>query len=452
MLNAQHIQIIGTLRGLLHTGDPGELLDSLVRELQPYDLSEILLQLEYTEQLAFLSALPAETAAETLEFLEPYDQYTLLDHLAPETSAEILNAMSSDAMVQLFTAIHPRQREELLGALHEPYQGQIRNLMTYPENTAGSRASVDYIAARQWWTAEQTLAHLRKVGDQAESITYLYVLGPRGELAGVLSLRELIMAPPGTTLAGIMNTKVVSVSAEEDQEAAARLLAQYDLVALPVVSGAGKMVGIFTVDDVLDVIEEEATEDIHLLGGSQPLDSPYLNARFTDLFRKRIVWLLVLFVAGAFTGNILRHYEDILTKVVALAFFIPLLIDTGGNVGSQTSTMVIRAMAVGELKARDFARVIWRESRLGLSLGLAMAAVTFLRALFLDGSIYLGLTVSATILAVVTVSSTIGAVMPMIGKRLRLDPAVFSAPLITTVVDVCGLLIYFQVARWMMGL
>ncbi len=455
MLNtrlSQHADLLDSLRDVLHAAEPEQSLETLLREMQPYDLSEILLHLDYKEQLLFLGTLAPEIAAETLEFLEPDDQYGLLDHLGPETSAAILNDMSSDAVVQLFTAIHPLQREQLMGALRQPYQEQICTLLSYPENTAGSLAAVDYIAARQWWTTEQTLAHLRKVGSKAEIITYIYVLEPLGELVGVLSLRDLIMAPPGTALAEIMNTKTVSVSAAEDQEKAARLLAQYNLVALPVVSSDGKMVGILTVDDVLDVIEEEATEDIHLLGGSQPLDSPYLNVGFFKHYRKRVIWLLVLFVAEAFTGNILRHFEGFLTQMVALAFFIPLLIDTGGNAGSQTSTMIIRAMAVGELRARDFFTVIWREARLGLLLGLTMAAVAFARALFLDSSFPLGYTVAATIIAVVTLSSIIGAVMPMLGNRLGLDPAVFSAPLITTVVDATGLMIYFQMARWMMQL
>jgi len=269
----------------------------------------------------------------------------------------------------------------------------------------------------------QELEHLRKVGEKAEIYNYIYVLGPRGELAGVLSLRELILAAPGTQIDQIMNSKVITVAAELDQEEAARLLAQYDLVALPVVNAGGKMAGVLTVDDVLDVIEEEATEDIHLLGGSQPLDSPYLQAGIFGVFRKRIVWLMLLFLAGTITSNILKHYEDTLTQIVALAFFIPLLIDTGGNAGAQTSTTVIRAVAVGDITVKDFFKVIWREMRLGLILGLAMAIIGLAWALAQQKNLDLGLTVSTAIIAVITVSSTIGAVMPIIGKRLGLDPA-----------------------------
>ena len=451
-MSIQNPNLVEQLRALL--GPTGLQFDlhELVDELQPYDLSLIIQELDSEEQLRLLQKIPLETAAETLGHFEPIEQYRFLDHLDNDTMVAILNHMSSDAVVQLFTSIHPRQMDRLFNALQDPFKTQIRDQMAYPENTAASIATVDYIAARRWWTAAQTLAHLRKVGSKVELYNYIYVLGPKGELAGVLSLRELILSPQDTPVEEIMTEKTVSVLAELDQEEAARLLAQYDLVALPVVRSSGKMVGVITVDDILDIIEDEATEDIHLLGGSQPLDSPYLHAGFFSLFRKRIVWLLLLFVAGAITSNILGHYEGILSKVVALSFFIPLLIGTGGNAGAQTSTMVIRALAVGEVAVKDFLKVIWREMRLGFILGLAMAVIGFLRAVALKSDMEISLTVSITIIAVVPVSSTIGAVMPIIGKRLGLDPAVFSAPMITTVADALGLIIYFQIARVVLGI
>ncbi len=450
-MSVQDPNLIEQLRALLEPAGSKVDLHELVNELQPYDLSLIIQELDSGEQLRLLQEIPPETAAETLGHFEPIEQYRFLDHLDSDAMVEVLNHMSSDAVVQLFTAIHPRQMERLFNALQDPFKAQIRDQMAYPENTAGSIATVDYIAARRWWTAGQTLAHLRKVGSKVELYNYIYVLGPKGELAGVLSLRELILSPKAMPLEEIMTEKTISVLAQLDQEEAARLLARYDLVALPVVSSSGKMVGVITVDDILDIIEDEATEDIHLLGGSQPLGSPYLDAGFFSLFRKRIVWLLLLFVAGAITSNILQHYEVILSRVVVLAFFIPLLIGTGGNAGAQTSTMVIRAMAVGEVAVKDFLKVIWREMRLGLILGLAMAVIGYLRAVTMKSDMDVSMTVSITIIAVVTVGSSIGAVMPLIGKRLGLDPAVFSAPMVTTVVDSLGLIIYFQFARVLIG-
>ncbi|HOA35481.1 MAG TPA: magnesium transporter [Bacillota bacterium] len=446
------VSLLDQVRSLLQERVAPAALRELTGDLQPYDLSVLLNNLAADEQLLLLAALPPGTAAETLEYFEPVEQYRFLDHLEHEITADILNLMPSDAVVELFAALHPRQTEQLFELLQEPFREQIRNQMSYPENSAGSLASVDYIAARRWWTVEQTLSHMRKVQVTAELYNYIYILGPLGELVGVLSLRQLILAEPSTRLEEIMVQKLITVPAELDQEQAAQLVANYDLIALPVISSSGKMAGILTVDDIIDVIEEEATEDIHLLGGSEPVDTPYFKTGLGTFFRKRIVWLLLLFIAQAFTGNILRHYEDLLTQVVALSFFIPLLIGTAGNAGTQTSTMVIRAMSVGEIRAGDFLKVIWRELRLGLALALPMAGITFLRALLLGSSSHLGLTVAATILVIITVSSTLGAIMPIIGKKLSLDPAVFSSPMITTLVDTLGLIIYFHFASMLMGL
>ncbi len=446
------ISFLEQVRNKLGPQGSPEALNELIGELPPYDLSILLNNLTDPEQLLLLAALPPETTAETLEHFEPVEQYRFLDHLDPEITASILNLMPSDAIVELFTALHPRQTEQLFALLREPFQSQIHDQMSYPENSAGSLASVDYIAARRWWTAEQTLAHMRKVKATAELYNYIYVLDHRGELVGVLSLRQLILADPATRLEEIMVKKLITVPAKLDQEQAAQLLARYDLIALPVISDSGKMVGILTVDDIIDVLEEEATEDIHLLGGSGPVDTPYLKTRFVIFFRKRIVWLLLLFVAEAFTGNILRYYESLLTQVVALSFFIPLLIDTAGNAGTQTSTLVIRAMSVGEIRSSDFLKVIWREMRLGLTLALPMAGVTFLWAMMLGSPVNLSLTVSATIIVIITLSSTLGAIMPIVGKKLGFDPAVFSSPMITTLTDAVGLLIYFRFARLLMGL
>ncbi|NMD41926.1 MAG: magnesium transporter [Firmicutes bacterium] len=451
-MSVTDISFLDQIRSLLKKGAPRETLRELTGELQPYDLSILLNSLTAGEQLLLLAVLPPETTAETLEHFEPLEQYRFLDHLDRETTAGILNLMSSDAVVELFTALHPLQTERLIALLQEPFRTQIRDQMSYPENSAGSLSTVGYIAARRWWSAEQALTHLRKVGTTAEFYNYIYILGHLGELDGVLSLRQLILADPATRLEKIMIRKLITVPAELDQEQAAQLVARYDLTALPVISKAGKMVGVLTVDDIIDVIEEEATEDIHLLGGSGPVETPYFKTDLFTFFRKRIVWLLVLFVAEAFTGNILRHYESILTQVVALSFFIPLLVDTAGNAGTQTSTLVIRAMSVGEIRGGDFLKVVWREMRLGLALALPMAGITFLRAIMLGSQANLGLTVAATILVIITVSSTLGAIMPIVGKRLGLDPAVFSSPLITTLADAIGLLIYFQFARLLMGL
>ncbi len=447
MMTVFNENLVDTIRDALSTAESRENLPTMLEDLQPFDLASILPEFEKQEQLRLMSVLPASKVADALEYLEPVQQYWFLFHLGEPFAREVLNGMSSDIIVDFFAAIHARQADRLFKWLPEEYQAKVRSLMSYPENTAGGLAIVEYVSARQNWTAEQALAHVRKIGAQAEVVSYIYVLDAPGRLVGIVSLRELILASPQTKLSEFINRNVISLNVNTDQEEVARVFGQYDLVALPVVDGSNRMAGIITVDDVLDVVEEEATEDIQLLGGSQPLEEPYMQAGFFSLYRKRIGWLLALFVAQAFTSNILRHYEGVLSEVITLALFIPLLIGTGGNAGSQASTLVVRALAVGEVDVRDFARVVWRESRLGLLLGLTMAVATFIRAITIGGSMDLGITVSIAVMTIVTVSSTVGAGIPIVGRRLGIDPAVLASPVISTITDSTGLFIYFEFAR-----
>lgn len=441
------------IRDLLTTAHEDELRSAL-EELQPFDLAGLLREREEheDEQIRLLAAAAPDLAAGALEHLDYQDQYRLLDHLDEQGSRAVLTSMSSDALSDLIGAVHPRRARELLRRLPDEQRAEVQRLLEFPENTAGGRMTVDYLEAQQTWTAAQVLTHFRKVGREVEVANYVYVVDSAGRLAGVASMRDVLLSDPQTPVSEIMYTQVVSVRADADQEEAARLLEQYDFVALPVVDAASRIVGVITIDDIVDVITEEATEDIQISGGIEPLDEPYLDSSLTRLFRKRIGWLLLLFLAASLTTTILRHHAEMLDQVVALAFFIPLLIGTGGNSGAQASTLVIRAMALGEVALRDFVRVAWKEIRMGLTLGGAMAVATFALARTVGVPLNLGLTVAATIVLVVLVGSVLGAAFPLIGRRLGLDPAVFSAPLITTIVDATGLVIYFQVARLMLGL
>lgn len=438
---------------MAETGERQEAARRGPETLEAVELATgVLPHLGHEEQLALLSTLPPPRVAETLEHLRPEDQYRLLHHLPEEAARAVLNEMSSDAVADLLLALHPRQRAQLLDWLPPDYRAQITALMSYPENSAGSLATVDYIGIREYWTAEQALAHVRKVGREPDLVYYLYVLDALGRLVGVASLRDLILAEPDAQVSRLMKTRVIQVPAETDQEEVARLLRRYDLVALPVVDRTGRMVGVVTVDAALDIMEEEATEDVHRMGAVQPVAEPYLQAPFLTLFRKRVGWLLALFVAEAFTGTVLRHYGDEISKVVALAFFIPLLIGTGGNAGSQASTLVIRALAVGDVTPRHVLGVVWKESRLGLALGLVMGSVGVIRATVLGVSGSIAFAVGTAQVLIVLWASLVGSLLPLAGRRLGLDPAVFSAPLISTATDGVGLIIYFEVARLLLGL
>ena len=456
-LRAKIEQLLSDVQGqtLLDTRwipDGIEGLKPMLDELQPYDIATLLPDLTHEQQLRLLGLLEPEVASDALNHLEHDLQYALLDHIGEDTARSILSAMSSDMLVDLLLAIHPKQAQALLRRIPPEDVAAIRQLMTYPESSAGGRMTVSYVAIRQEWTADQAIAHFRKVGADADVTNYFYVTDKEGHLAGVTSMRETLLAHPKTRISDVMYSKIVSVQASADQEEAARLLGQYDFVALPVVTGGGRLVGVITADDVFDVIEEEATEDIQRMGGTAPLDEPYLQTTFFGLYKKRVGWLLFLFVAAMFSSNILKAYQGILDQVIALAFFIPLLIGTGGNSGSQAATLVTRAMALGEVTFGDFFRVVWREARMGVVLGATMAVAVFVRALTMGETSLLGLTVAVTISMIVITGSTIGAGLPLIGRRLGFDPALFSAPVITTVADVVGLVIYFQTARMIMGL
>jgi magnesium transporter len=440
------------LRAILFAPDNGEHVLEVINHLQPYDLAQLLLELEHDEQQQFIEVLPLELATEVLEYLEPEVQYRLLHHATEERAMALLRTLPSDTAVDLLLAIHPRQAELLMEWLPDEYRQRIDTLMTFPENTAGSLATVDYIAARESWTIEKTLAHIRKVGRKAEIISYIYVVSARGQLIDVVSLKEMILAPPQTKLSEIVSNNPIVVQADSDQEEAARLLSQYDFLAIPVIDASNRLVGVISVDDLVDVIQAEATEDIQKLGGSEPLVESYLKTPATTLFQKRIWWLLVLFFAETITGNIMRHYEDALTEMIALSFFIPLLIDAGGNSGSQTVTTLVRALALGEIDVEDTWKAVKKEMATGLLLGAVIGVAAFIRAEFMGIATNLGSVVGISAFFIIAWASTVAAILPMVLHRLNVDPAVVSGPLITTLVDGVGILVYFNVAKLLLGI
>jgi magnesium transporter len=308
----------------------------------------------------------------------------------------------------------------------------------------------EYVAVRAEAKASDAVVALRQASE-AETFSYIYVVDNERHLLGVLSLRNLVLTRPDTPVRDLMAPETIRVRADADRETVARLVTDYNFIALPVVDDQDRLLGIVTEDDVADVLEEEATEDIERLGGSQPLETPYRLASVPLLFRRRVGWLLLLFVAQAYTGTVLEAFSGELQAVIALSFFIPLLIGTGGNIGSQTVTLVVRAMALGEIKLRDIGWVLFKELRVGLLLGAVMAIVALLRAQLQAVDAQVAAVVAVTIFAICLWSITVAAVLPIILRRLRIDPAVVSAPLITTLVDGTGLVIYFEIARYVLA-
>ena len=324
----------GTVEDMLEARNYKALRDYL-SELHPYEIASLLEEFEEPEQITILSLTPPETAAEALEHLDYDDQYRLLDHSDKAVAKAILAAMGRDAIADLLMAIHPNKAQQIMAMVPEEDLESIKYLMTYPEDSAGGIMSLDYIQAREYWTIEQVIRHFRKVGQKQSIANYIYIVDAIGKLVGVLSLKELLLNDPKSLVSDVMHKNIITVLATADQEEAARVMSQYDLMILPVVNDQGRLVGVITADDIMDVIEEEDTEDIHRLGGSQPLELPYLESSLMTLFSKRIGWLVFLFVVQAVTSNILKYYENVFSSVVTLAFFIPLLAEVGGNSGTQ---------------------------------------------------------------------------------------------------------------------
>lgn len=424
-------------------------LDNLLDDIQAADIAEILALLDPEERFTLFIRLDQESGARVFEYLEPREQKTLLTALGPARAREILGEMYSDDIADFVGELNPQQAHAVLGLMADEDAQEIRELLVYPITSAGGLMTTEFIGLEQDKTVDDAISTIRKC-PTSESVYYVYVTN-RNRLIGVVSLRQLILASPKTLLRDIMEDNIISVSAELDQEEVARLLSKYDLLAIPVVTDNKEILGLVTVDDVLDVLSEEATEDISKFGGSQPLDEPYLSASVFQMFKKRVGWLLILFIAQAFTSSIMKSYEHVLDAVVALTFFIPLLIGIGGNAGSQATTLVIRGMAVGEINFKHWVRVFGKELLVGLSLGLVMGTVTFLRALMMGESPMVGLTVTITLVSIIMLAVLAGSLLPMALKRLKIDPAVVSGPFITTLVDTVGLLIYFMVAVRLLG-
>jgi magnesium transporter len=395
--------------------------------------------------------LGVERIADAVAELDPSEAARLLVRVSRAEAADILEEMEPDDATDVVEELG-EEAERILAEMEVTEASEIRDLLTYPSATAGGRMTPRFVSIRPDLTVGAAMRLLRAQAPDAETIYYIYVTDHEDHLVGVVSLRQLVVADPQQRIEALLRPDVIRVPAEIDQEDVARLLMDHDLLALPVVDEEERLLGVITADDVADVLQEEATEDIERLGGSQPLGEPYLQASPFLLFRKRIVWLLFLFLGALQTSTILQAFSDELSSFVALSFFIPLLVSTGGNAGSQVVTTVIRAMAVGEVRFRDVWVVLRRELLVGLLVGGVMGLATLLRAQTMHVDAHVAITAGLAATAIVVWATAVAALLPIGLRRLRLDPAVMSAPLIATLVDGTGLLIYLLIAKNVLGL
>jgi len=442
--------------------EPEQLQDAL-SEVHPEDIAEVLADSLPPEEAArVIQYLPLAQAAEVLERLPDELRIRMLEHWQPETTAEMLTEMAPDDRADLVNELPQQLRESILSELqrYEPEVAEeTRVLASYGEYTAGGIMTTEYLALSPGMTCQTAIDEVRRLAHEQnpEQIYTLYVV-ESGRLVGVLSLRELILGEPSVSLTMYMTDNLVTVTPDINQEEVARTIAKYDLTAIPVVDDKGQMLGVVTVDDVVDVLIEEATEDAQMAGAVVPvdqLDQSYLDVRFSTFVRSRVTWLVVLFFGELLTANVMRHYESEIAALIDLVIFVPLIISSGGNSGSQSSSLIIRALALGHITPGDWLLVLWRELRVGTVLGLLLSIVGFLRVFALGSSdhpLIMGCVVGVSLVAVVTMGSLIGALMPLLIKRLGLDPAVSSTPFVASLVDVFGLAVYFTVSRLVLTL
>lgn len=424
-----------------------------VADLPPADLADLLNQLNLAEAASVVMMLPVPRSVEVFDQPTLRRRSAILEKLEPSRTAAILEGLSADERTDIVQQMGEHDRRKLLPKLKPEVRSEVERLIQYPDHTAGGIMTTEFVRLDPKLTVGEALKHIRAVAREKESIFSCYVMDADGRLLGSVSLRDLVMAEMSQLVTEVMRKKPVTVNALDDQELVANKISKYNLLAVPVLEKDGTVVGFVTVDDVIDVIREEETQDILQMAAVESgLDKPYFENPVQRVVRKRVVWLLLLFVGGTMTSAVLRYFEGALAEVVALSFFIPLLIGTGGNAGAQTVMTVIRSLTLGELGFKDAARVLMREAGTGLALGLLIGAAAFVQARVAGAPNSLALTVSITMVVICIWSTTVGSMVPLLASRFGIDPAVLSAPLITTLVDATGLIIYFSIAKAILGL
>ena len=435
------------------------LRDILVT-MNPADIAILFDDLEERTLPLLFRLLPKDIAAETFVEMEPDVQELLIRGFSDSELKEVVDELYVDDAVDLVEEMPANVVKRILRQADAETRKLINDILKYPEDSAGSIMTTEFIELRPTMTVADAVKSIRRKGSDSETINTCYVTDEGKHLVGILSIRDLILSEEDAILQDIMEDNVISVTTLTDQEEATAMISRYNFTVLPVVDGEQRLVGIITVDDAMDVMEDEATEDIEIMGGVTPVDTPYLRTSVFQFWRARIPWLMLLMIGATFTGMILDHYATALARVTVLTTFIPMLMDTGGNSGSQCSVTVIRALSLGDLEFKDIFSVIWKEIRVAVLCGVSLAVVSFLKLQLIDkmllGNTDITLLVSATVCAtmalVVLVAKLIGCTLPMLADKMGLDPAVMSSPFITTIVDALSLLIYFSIATHLLSM
>ena len=429
-------------------------LKEMIRKWPPADLAEVIAEVSERDKVIVFRLLPRDLAADTFEYLDHDAQQQLLKAMGQEEAAEILNEMSPDDRTALLEELPGAAVNHLIRLLSPEERAIAQSLLGYPQESVGRLMTPDYIRVKDNWTVKRVLDYIREHGRDSETLNVIYVVDDRTKLVGEVRLREFLLTPLEAMVRDFRDQTFVALKVTDDQETAVDVFKRYDRTVLPVLDSEGVLMGIVTIDDVLDVAEREATEDIQKLGGSAALEEPYLMVALPQMIRKRAGWLIILFLGEMLTATAMGFFEKEIAKAVVLALFVPLIISSGGNSGSQATTIIIRAMAVGEVMLRDWWRVIRRELLSGLALGLILGVIGFLRIglwsafsnLYGPHWLLVAFTVGFSLVGVVIWGTLVGSMFPLLLRRMNFDPAVSSAPFVATLVDVTGIVIYFGVA------
>lgn len=430
------------------------VLKEVLQEWPPADIAELIVELEESERVLIFRLLNRELAADVFEYLDVDTQLELIKSMGKEETAAILNEMDPDDRTALFEEIPAQALQQLLSLLTTEEKKIATTLLGYPENSIGRLMTPDYLAIKKDWTAEEVLNYIRQVGKSKETLNVVFVIDEKGKLLGQVDIRDILLAPPNQKISELYDENITPLNVFDDQEKAVSILQKYDAVALPVVDNNGILLGIVTVDDIMDVAEEEATEDIQKQAAVQVLEEPYSEVPIFKMIRKRAGWLSILFISEMFTASAMAVFENEIAKAVVLALFVPLIISSGGNSGSQASTLIVRAMALGDVRLKDWFRIMWRELLTGFSLGIILGTIGFFRIflwqeathLYGEHWFYVAITVFLSLIGVVMWGTFVGSMLPFILRRLGFDPATSSAPFVATLVDVTGIVIYFSIA------
>ena len=459
MNNESNFSLAVTFQELLNAKKYTSIRDVLVT-MKPADVAAVLNEIDEKGLPLLFRLLPKEQAAETFVEMDPELQELLIKGFSDSELKEVLDELYVDDAVDIVEEMPANVVKRILKAADPQMRKEINEILRYPENSAGSLMTTEYVSLRPDMTVEQAITRIRRTGIDKETIYTCYVTKDR-MLLGTVTVKDLLLCPDDETLIqDIMETNVISVGTMTDQEEVAQMLSKYNFLALPVVDTGGRLVGIITFDDAMDVLEDEATEDIEIMGGMTPSDKTYLRSTPWDLFRHRIPWLMLLMVSATFTGMIISSFESALAAQVVLTAFIPMLMDTGGNSGSQSSVTIIRALSLGELEFRDLPKVIWSEVRTAVMCGCVLSIACFGKIMLVDRLLLnnpdvtplVALVVCLALAFTVLVAKVIGCTLPMIAKRLGFDPAVMASPFITTAVDAVSLLVYFFIATSLLKL